>query len=311
MHATNLFFRLSAVSLVLAVGTIGAEEVNDGPDVTHFPTLVGYRGQPIPVYAKVQEKDHAIASVNLYVAQTPQDVTTKIPMLSSSEDHYNGTIVPAQIGGNDKIWYFIATYDAATNLTQTRWYPVTIKDPDLRSADAEHIPITGNAGPSGTTIPAGETTGLSYGGFGYKEAGLVGGAVVAGAIVAGAVGGGGGGSGFDDSNTVSVPSTGRSSGGFSSAPQDRVIDGTAAIRGRTIRGVRVTLNYQAYFVPDRFQIVYNDSVIKDTGVVSGSDTIQATARGTSPIVIIRVITPQGGTAWDWTATVEYSVVEAE
>ncbi|HMP89434.1 MAG TPA: hypothetical protein PJ991_04495 [Kiritimatiellia bacterium] len=300
---------LLSVGLMVSSAPTFSDEKSDGPEVNHFPTLVGIRGQPIPIYAQVKQSLEPISEVNLYVADSPEDITTKTPMVSTRENHYQGSIPPLLFAEKDKIWYFIASTDTSTNLTQTRWYPVSIRNPDNPATEAEHIPVTGSAGSTGNPIPAGETTGISYGGFGYREGAILGGALVGGAIVAGAMGGSGGGSGFDDSNTVSVPASGGSSGGFSSAPQDRVIDGSGAIRGRTIKGVRVTVNYRAYTIPDRFQIIYNGSVIADSGVVSGNGSIQGVSRGTSPLVTIRVITPQGGTAWDWSATIEYSVVE--
>lgn len=314
MKIPKIILGLSAALLIATtISTIAAEK-NDGPNVTHFPTLIGYQGQPIPVYAQVQMKsdDSSVDSVSLHVADNPKGVATRIPMLTTREnDHYSATIPPSLLGGNDKIWYFIAAYDASTNLTQTRWYPIAIKDPDLKPSEKDSVPETGTAGSDGSPLPAGESTGVSYGStIGYKEAGILAGAVVVGAIGVDAIGGsGGGGTSFDESNVVSVPAAGSSSGGFSSAPQDRVIDGSSVVGGRTITGVRVTLSYVAYNVPDRFQIIYEGSTIADTGDVSGSDTIQAIGNGSSPLVTIRVITPEGGTLWDWTATVEYSVLE--
>jgi len=302
--------------IVACVPAYAADET-ESPAISHFPTLVGYRGQPIPVYANIESTIAPLESVELYFAQTPEDVSTKIPMKAAPGDRYSGAIPATFFSGSDKIWYLVAAVDTATNITQTRWYPVTINNPEVDQADGSTVDSTlpagtGSAGPEGSAIPAGKTTGVSYGKFGYKEAGLLAGAVVVGAVAVDSLsGGGGGGSGFDDSNTISVPASGRSSGGFSSGPQDTIINGTAQVGGRTIRGVRVTVFYSAYTVPDQFQIIYEGSKIADSGVVSGSDSIQGTGRGSSPIVTIRVLTPRGGTAWDWSATVEFSVVAEE
>ncbi len=97
------------------------------------------------------------------------------------------------------------------------------------------------------------------------------------------------------------------SGGYSAAPQDRVIDGTSALAGRLVTGVKVTLSYTAYTIPDEFQIIYGGSVLASSGNTSGSSTLTGSGIGNSPVVTIRVITRETSTSWKWDAQVEYSV----
>lgn len=97
------------------------------------------------------------------------------------------------------------------------------------------------------------------------------------------------------------------SGGYSAAPQDQTIDGTAALAGRTVTGVRVTLNYDAYSIPDEFQIVYGGGAVATTGNTSGAGVLNGNGSGNSPIVTIRVITRDTSTSWNWSARVEYTV----
>ena len=118
---------------------------------------------------------------------------------------------------------------------------------------------------------------------------------------------GGGSSGFDPNNAVVVNQSGSASGGFSAGPQDTVVDGSGQIgAGQTVTGIRMTVNYEAYGVPDQFQIVYQGNVIADSGNVSGAGSIQGTAGGTEPRAIVRVITTDGATSWDFSATLEIS-----
>lgn len=104
---------------------------------------------------------------------------------------------------------------------------------------------------------------------------------------------------------IDVNATGSASGGYSGAPQDQVIDASSQLVGYTVSGVSVNLNYEAYTVPDQFQIIYEGRVIYDSGVVSGAGSPTADAAGTSPYVTIRVITPDSGTAWVWSASVSF------
>lgn len=97
------------------------------------------------------------------------------------------------------------------------------------------------------------------------------------------------------------------SGGYSAAPQDQTIDGTSALAGRIVTGVKVTLDYIAYGIPDEFQIMYGGSVLKSSGNISGSGTLVASGVGNSPVITIRVITRDTSTSWKWNARAEYSV----
>lgn len=108
---------------------------------------------------------------------------------------------------------------------------------------------------------------------------------------------------------VEVNATGSASGGYSGAPQDQTIDAASQLVGYTVTGVSVGITYDAYTIPDRFQIIYEGRVIYDSGVVSGAGSPTADATGTSPYVTIRVTTPSAGTAWVWSASVSFIAVK--
>ena len=57
-------------------------------------------------------------------------------------------------------------------------------------------------------------------------------------------------------------------------------------------------DYQAYSVPDRFQVVYAGNTLLDTGSVSGGSSFNLPFSGTSTTVTITVIGPSG-TGWDY------------
>jgi hypothetical protein len=56
--------------------------------------------------------------------------------------------------------------------------------------------------------------------------------------------------------------------------------------------------YQAYSVPDRFQIVYQGTTLLDTGSVSNAGAVNVAFSGTSTVVTVTVIGPSG-TSWDY------------
>lgn len=130
---------------------------------------------------------------------------------------------------------------------------------------------------------------------------------------------GGGGTGTSTGGTVVVTGSGSAagstsgasgsgSGGYSAAPQDQVIDGSAQLAGRVVKGVKVTLTYDAISIPDQFQIIYQGATLGDSGMVSYGGVVTGQGSGNSPQVTIRVISsPDQGTVWNWSASVEYFI----
>lgn len=62
-----------------------------------------------------------------------------------------------------------------------------------------------------------------------------------------------------------------------------------------------TFRYQAYFIPDQFQIFQDDNLIFDTGgKVSGGATVTVTAVGQTTLIRVVVTADLSGTAWNYT-----------
>lgn len=157
-------------------------------------------------------------------------------------------------------------------------------------------PVPGNAGGGGSEETPPDTSGGGGGGGGGGSSG--GGSVVV--TASGSAGGGAGGG--------STGASGSGSGGYAAGPQDQTIDGSGSLAGRTVTGVKVTLNYNAYDIPDSFQILYGGSSIASTGPTSGGGTLTGNGSGSTPSVVIRVISSQDqSTAWEWSASVEFLV----
>jgi hypothetical protein len=317
--------RFLLLPLLLALPALAKDRVeqNEPPVITHYPPGVAYAGSPVPIYAEVTDKTGKLKKVSLFYALSQQNVPVEVPMKKVRGDRYSGLIPANFFSGMSKVWYFVSAVDSFDDKQDTSWYPVLIKRPDAEKSQPDQPAAEGapaqagsaaSAGSSGRPVPPKAkliTSASAPGGIGA-------GTVITGLVVAGGAGaavalsdsgggdGDGGGGGFDPANAIAVTANGNGSGGFASGPQDRTVDGSGVVGGRTITGVRVTVNYQAYTLQDQFQIVYQGRVLADSGLRSGSGTIVGTGGGSSPLVTIRVLTPSGGTLWNWNAKVEYS-----
>lgn len=295
------------------------------PRIVHAPVTTVVRGIPAQILAHIDCADAPVPQGNLYVKFSLIGKPAPIRMRAAGNTAFEGLVPVSMLQGISRFWYYVegVSKDGVTN--QTPWYPVRVIQPDTLSAGLGAVAATGaESSPSLLSRP-------------WTWAGI---AVLAGggaAIAANQGGDGSGGSdeeapapstpakkkprhhenshdddnngggGFDPSDVVTISAVGTATGGYSGIPQDQVIDGTALVGARTVQGIRCTLSYNAYSVPDQFQIIYEGNVIFDSGDISGSGVAQPIAAGTSPQVMIRVITATGGTAWDWTALLEISV----
>ncbi len=97
------------------------------------------------------------------------------------------------------------------------------------------------------------------------------------------------------------------SGGFAKGHQDRTINGSGALAGKTVAGVTVKLSYNAYRIPDSFSIIYDGKSLGGSGMTSGSGSISGKSAGSSSSVTIRVLSNQEKktTKWNWSAEVTF------
>ena len=117
--------------------------------------------------------------------------------------------------------------------------------------------------------------------------------------------------GYGASGSVTVggsaDASGGGAGGYSPNAQDKVFDVSNQMAGRTVIGIKVTLKYEAFGIPDDFEIIYDGRIIGGTGgLVSGGGTITKSASGSDTKVTIRVNSnSNSGTAWNWTVKIEF------
>ena len=58
--------------------------------------------------------------------------------------------------------------------------------------------------------------------------------------------------------------------------------------------------WDAFGVPDQFEVLYEDTTLLNTGVISGAGSQDLTYSGESTKVTVRVTGSEAGTAWDYT-----------
>lgn len=289
---------LLLAGLALSAAAKDRIEQNEAPEISHFPPGVAYVGQPIPIYAEVTDKTGKVRKVSVSYALSQQQVPVEVPMKKVSGNRYSGLIPSNFFSGHSKVWYFVSATDSFDERQDTTWYPVLIKNPDSEKsqpdqASAEQAPAqagsAASAGSPGREPPAEAKlvadTDRDGVGAGTVLVGLVllGGGGAAVALASDSGGDEGGGGGFDPSTAKGVV---RSASGSSS--RETAIDLSAAAGGKTVTGVRVTINYDAKGTPDRFQAIYEGRVIADSGVVTGAGQVQGSGSGRSTVCTIQV-----------------------
>ena len=157
--------------------------------------------------------------------------------------------------------------------------------------------LSSSGGSGGGGVMAALKGSTDVGGTSIPNSYLVGGAAAVGAgayVLSG-----------DDVITINEETTGSASGGYARGPQDKVIDVSSKLGGAKVTSVEITLTYEAYSVPDQFQIIYEGNTIFDSGNISGSSTVTKSASGSSPKITVRVLTRRSGTAWNWRASTKW------
>ena len=313
--------RFAACGILLACSQIslGDSVTTDCPRIVHGPVSTVVRGVPADIFAHIDCPDEEpIARSAIYVKLSIAGKPAPIKMRPAGGTAFEALVPVSMLHGVSRFWYYVEGVSKGGETNQTPWFSVRVIDA---------------ANSAGAAAAATEASSAWWANPYVWGAGAL---VVGGGAVIAANDSGGGGSdgpppepvverpaprrerdrddddddddgGFDPDDVVTISAAGTATGGFSTEPQDQVIDGSLIVAGRDVQGIRCTLNFQAYSVPDQFQIIYEGNVLADTGDVSGGGTIQVTSAGNSPQVTIRVITATGGTAWDWAATLEISV----
>jgi len=327
------------VTGLVTSGAAGEAEVTESPTgcplIRHAPLTTVVRGDPATVVAQIECPNGLIEKSSVHVKVTELGRPFPIAMKPvEPPGTYQATVPVSLLKGVARFWYYVEGVSMGAQRTQTHWYPVRIIDAHassgaaggLGSSPAAAAASEGGKGTllwiaGGTVLVGGAAVAVS-GSTGDDSSASGSGKSATTAVIEqpGSSGGGnddtprrrrivddGGGTGFDPGQTVTVSASGTASGGFSTLPQDQVIDGTSVVGFQTVTGIRCTLDFEAYSIPDQFQIIYEGAVLADSGDTSGGGQIQGTAGGTSPMVTIRVITASGGTAWDWSALLEISV----
>ena len=122
------------------------------PRITHDPTSVALRGQPISILAQVQAQTGTIKSVTLLYTLSKDAAPFKLPMQSAGPRTYLGTIPAGLITNAEKVWYYLEATDSLDATTETPWYVVVIKDTRSLAAEAQ-----GGAAAGGTVAPKPDT----------------------------------------------------------------------------------------------------------------------------------------------------------
>jgi hypothetical protein len=103
---------------------------NMPPVIKHFPVVNGFRGQPIPVIARVTDDTGKVKKVMLFYSMARQAQPLEMKMKKIGRDQYMALIPAEFFTYSMKVWYGIAAADSFGERADFPWQQVSIKDPD-------------------------------------------------------------------------------------------------------------------------------------------------------------------------------------
>jgi len=279
------------------------------PLISHTPVKVSPRGKPLNIIAQIDGRGKEVASATLHFRRGVNAAPIDVPMEKTTVGTWYGTIPSSYLANKGVIQYYIAAANSAGEWTETVYHTVSVVDP--KAPGSTPLP-----GPSGQQpVEPGKDRSWLW------PTVLIGGGALA---VAGAVALADDGDSSSDGNDgggTETPITDRvitksASGRDNPAPHRTTIDASNEVGEHTIEQVRIELTVNAVDgFEEQFQVVYEGTVVIDTGPVPGEDVPRTTGTlsGTSPLVEVWVVSSRaddtGANNYTWTATATFFLAE--
>jgi hypothetical protein len=276
------------------------------PTIEHEPVHIVPRSRPLNIVARVHSPNDPVQQVVLHYAVSGSASPVSGDMTATGVGVYYATIPANYLTAKGVLRYYIEAFTAGGEREETRWFSVSVQDP------GETQPAT--PGP----VPEPER---SRPGWFWPTVIVGGGAlVVAGAVALSDSGGGGGDSTPpdppeppDNGNITDrvVTRTARGQGGNGlTFPVDTIIDASTEIGQRRISQIRVDLTLDPVDgFEESMQILYQNATVLETGLVFVETQRRVNLTGTSPLVVVRVVSSRpddfGANTFSWTAVVTY------
>ncbi len=100
------------------------------PVIKHYPIVNGFRGQPIPIIARVTDDTGKVRKVMLFYSMARQAQPLEAKMKKVGRDQYMALIPAEFFMYSMKVWYGIAAVDSFGERADYPWQQISIKDPD-------------------------------------------------------------------------------------------------------------------------------------------------------------------------------------
>ena len=286
MHIYRFFFIFTFM--------IAGQAFSERPVISHEPPPSVAAGQPMRLIARVNAPD-PLDRVNLHLTQSAGSAPVTRPMRAVGGDIYSVTLEPNLYSGTSSFRYYIDAHTTSGTWAETHWHTVRVIGSESTAPEDER---------GGWRRPV------------LIGAGAV--AVVGAGIAIADSGSSGGGSGDADpggdpadqiivrtaSENVNSPA--------SPTPSASVVDIADELGGRTIRRVRVRLEFDPVDAgAESFDVSYNNRVILSGTAADGPRTDQVDAVGAADTrVLIRVLdsaADEGTFTYRWNATITFFV----
>ncbi|WFB37228.1 hypothetical protein P3T73_05575 [Kiritimatiellota bacterium B12222] len=263
------------------------------PVISHEAPASVVDGQPFRIVARVSSPD-SIREVNLHLAQSAGSAPVELSLRSAGAGVYSVVVSPEQFAGLPSFRYYLDARSDTGAFSETDW--VTVK---VIGGSGNPVAIKSSDWKRPALIAAGAVV-----------------AVGAGVAIAGSGGGGGGddsgdtGDGTDPADQIIVRTLSQNIDQKTLIlPQVAISDVVNDLAGRSIRRVRVQINFDAVDEgPETYEVYYNGSVIL-TDVTAGNTSKQVDVVGASAAQVIIQVTNSIPVddlyRYSWNATITY------
>ncbi len=117
------------LSAIVILGVIALRPALAVVSIDHSPIKISVEGQSLSVRVRVRSTGLPVKSATLFCALSEDVAPFRVPMASPGLGLYVGTVPAHLLRAMDKVSYYVEVIDEDGVSSETKWYPVEIRNP--------------------------------------------------------------------------------------------------------------------------------------------------------------------------------------